>query len=540
MNLQDPALYKALSDPLRFGKLFWPDVNFYDKQREVIYSVRDNDETFVPAANKMGKDFVAAFICLWFFMTRKPCRVVTTSAGADHLRVLWGEIGRFIQRSRVPLSSKEGGPLVVNYQDIRRVDGAGKIDPLSYITGLVASSDNIAKMQGHHATPETLDAANDGVPRTLFLPDECSSVVDDYYKMASTWAKRVLGIGNTWPCNNFFKRAIKGNPGTNDRGGDIPRPDGVGFFRKVIKICADDSPNIRYAKAQIRKGIGPTGEVILPGVKEYGEYLKDIALRDRVWLCVAHGAEFFEGGEVLLYPPDWLDAAEVRHEKIAVRRRAKAIGCDPGEGAAETSWYAVDEHGIVDSVSKRTPNTADIPKETLAFMRKHRLDDQPQRVCLDRGGGGLQAADRLREMGFDVRTVAFGERPSLEPAPRSATFDERGDIAEVRYAYANVRAQMYHRLHLLLDPSLTDDGPRFAIPRSETELRRQLAPVPKLYGPEGQIRMLPKTKRDPNSKEQTLTDLIGCSPDRADALVLAIHAMVTEPVFASAGAPEGW
>lgn len=45
---------RQLRDPLRFGKLLWPDVDFYKQQRQIIYSIRDNDETFVPAGNMLG------------------------------------------------------------------------------------------------------------------------------------------------------------------------------------------------------------------------------------------------------------------------------------------------------------------------------------------------------------------------------------------------------------------------------------------------------------------------------------------------------
>jgi hypothetical protein len=38
-------------DPIEFAAEMWPHVRFYEKQREIIYSVRDNDETFVPAGN---------------------------------------------------------------------------------------------------------------------------------------------------------------------------------------------------------------------------------------------------------------------------------------------------------------------------------------------------------------------------------------------------------------------------------------------------------------------------------------------------------
>ena len=75
---------------MTFARQFFPQYQFYDKQVEILESIRDNDETVVVAGNMMGKDFVAGFAALHFFVTRVPCRVVTTSVRDDHLRVLWG------------------------------------------------------------------------------------------------------------------------------------------------------------------------------------------------------------------------------------------------------------------------------------------------------------------------------------------------------------------------------------------------------------------------------------------------------------------
>lgn len=41
-------------DPIAFVRLVWPKIKLYDKQREILYSVRDNDETVVPAGNMLG------------------------------------------------------------------------------------------------------------------------------------------------------------------------------------------------------------------------------------------------------------------------------------------------------------------------------------------------------------------------------------------------------------------------------------------------------------------------------------------------------
>jgi hypothetical protein len=192
----------AVMDPIKFASLMWPHVTFYAKQREIIYSVVDNDETVVPAGNMLGKDFVSAFIALWFFVSRSPCRVVTTSVDSAQLEgVLWGEIRRFIQEARFPLDKEKGGPLVITHQKIRKWEN-GKLCGLSYLIGRVAARGE--GMLGHH-----IAEVGDEVPRTLYIADEASGLDDTSYERADTWAKRKLIIGNPYPTTNFFYRAVK-------------------------------------------------------------------------------------------------------------------------------------------------------------------------------------------------------------------------------------------------------------------------------------------------------------------------------------------
>jgi len=188
------------ADPIKFQQWGWPKRKFYKEQQEILQSVVENKETYVPAANVMGKDYVAGFTCPWFFLTRSPCKIVTTSASEDHLKVLWGEMQDWINDCQYPLIYPKG-PLIVNHLHIKRVimtgPKKGEIDPLSYIVGKVASPDRIASMQGHHVAK-----TGDGIPRTLFLPDECSSIPNSYYTMASGWFHRMLAIGNCWESDN--------------------------------------------------------------------------------------------------------------------------------------------------------------------------------------------------------------------------------------------------------------------------------------------------------------------------------------------------
>lgn len=146
-----------------------------------------------------GKDFVAGFIVLCLFIrcikTGQSCRIVTTSVAEHHLKVLWGEVGRFIQTCRVPLVGP-GRPLVVNHMEVRRRDEMQAKNPLNYLVGRV--SEKGEGLAGHHAEV------------TLFVADEASGVDDKSYEMAQGWAKRMLIFGNPNSCQNFFRRGVDG------------------------------------------------------------------------------------------------------------------------------------------------------------------------------------------------------------------------------------------------------------------------------------------------------------------------------------------
>lgn len=369
-------------------------------------------------------------------------------------------------------------------------------------------------MLGHH-----IAKTGDGTPRTFFIADESSGVDDNSCERADTWADRKLLIGNCYACRNVFFRGIKG--------GDVPTPDGKAFYRKVIRITAEDSPNVRLALEQKRAGQEPTGEVILPGVLPWYDYQKRRTTWDKVKQCVGLDAQFWEGADELMFPPEWLDRARrLALEIKGTPRKARAIGIDPAEGGDKTAMCAVDEYGVVELVSRRTPNTAVITSEALAFMRKHGVP--AERVCFDRGGGGKQHADALRAQGYNVHTVAFGGSSTEsfgKVVAKSASL--RRNWAEQQYAYKNMRAEMYGTLRRLLDPS-NEHSRGFAIPEEYTNLRCELAPVPLLYDREGRLEMLPKhrTRGDRSSTTKCLVDLIGHSPDESDALVLGVWAML--------------
>ncbi len=536
-----------LADPIRFQKMFWPQYTLYDKQREIMCSVRDNYETIVPAANEMGKDFVAAMIALWFFCSRRPAKVVTTSAQAGQLEVvLWGEIRRFLNESRYPL------PVDYTHMHIYQIRNDNTRVPNSDLIGRVVQKGEA--MLGLHIprTPE-------GEPTTLLIVDEASGVEDDVYERSDTWAHRKLVISNCYECKNFFFRGVKEGNIEGETVG-ISMEDKLrstsyfapfNKFRNVIHIRGKESPNVKLGMAEKKAGKPISYKDLIPGILTYSDYM----LRRKIWdpmrQSIGLDAMFYEGSEIKMFPKDWLDRAEELHKKLVEdeeteNRKAKGIGVDPAEGGDSTVWAAVDDYGLIELVSLKTPDTSIIPKFTLEFMKKHGLNPEDnedcQKVLFDRGGGGKQHADVLRSnYNHPVRTVGFAESPTEDPSYIRKQVSDRREDRETKYAYKNRRAEIYGQWRRRFDPSVY--GTRFSLlpgnDRGECpyrKLREQLEAIPLMMDNEGRLILPPKGKpmaarHGKESKIVTLVDLIGYSPDEADATGLAVHAMETAPIL---------
>ena len=197
------------------------------------------------------------------------------------------------------------------------------------------------------------------------------------------------------------------------------------------------------------------------------------------------------------------------------------MGVDSAMGGDNTAWAVLSDWGLLDLISIKTPDTTVITGKTLALMRQYNIQDK--NVLFDAGGGGKVHVDRLRQQGHrKIQLIAFGAAASPEKKRSLSTLEHRKEDDVIRYIYKNRRAEMYGLLSRKLDPN---DGGGIAIPAKYEELRRQLAPIPRLEDGEGRLYLPPKHRKDPNSEEETLTEILGCSPDEADAVVLANFGM---------------
>lgn len=307
------------------------------------------------------------------------------------------------------------------------------------------------------------------------------------------------------------------------------------FFRRIIRVTAWDSPNVLFALAQQARGITPTDEVVTPGVLSWRDLQRRLATWDVIRRTVGLDANFYEGQQLLMYPMTWLDRAEERERVVRCRQApTESLGIDPAEGGDSTAMAAVNKWGLKELVSKKTPDTSVITTELISFMKRHNVP--PERVCIDRGGGGKQHADIIRARGYAIRTVAFGTPIEQELKRGMTRIEDKVEMREERYSYVNVRAEMAGELRELLDPSMNVNG--FALPPEYHELRSQLAPIPLGYDGEGRLFLPPKNRKagQQETSQKTLTELIGHSPDEFDALCLAVRAMLHKSKRNIAGA----
>lgn len=179
-------------DPVVFAKACWPHINLYDKQREILYSYRDNLETYVPSAKKMGKDFVGSIANLWAFLVHDKVRVILTSVAWDHTDVLWREIEERLDTSAIPLRAEKGGPLLVLDAEINKLVRGKEACKISYLKRMVSETGE--KLSGHHA------------PHTFCTVDEASASTDMVYDAIKGWANRMLFIFNPNECQSFVRR----------------------------------------------------------------------------------------------------------------------------------------------------------------------------------------------------------------------------------------------------------------------------------------------------------------------------------------------
>ena len=148
---------RAVKDPVWWINNVLGDT-LWDKQVEIIESVRDNRTTTVKSCHAIGKSFSASRVGLWYLYTHQPSIVLTTAPTARQVRgILWKEIRTCFQRSRFPL----GGTCLT--QEL-------KLDTNWFMWGFTAPDYDPDRFQGFHEI------------NLLVIADESSGVSDEIFE----------------------------------------------------------------------------------------------------------------------------------------------------------------------------------------------------------------------------------------------------------------------------------------------------------------------------------------------------------------------
>ena len=182
------ALDRAQRDPVWWVETVLGD-RLWQRQRDIIESVRDNPETAVKSCHGPGKSFTAARVALWFLYTHHPSIVITTAPTDRQVRgILWNEIRAAHARSRYPL----GGTLLS--QEL-------KLDSDWWAWGFTAPDYDPDRFQGFHED------------HILVIVDEAAGVSDQIFEgidgVLTSDQSRLLMIGNPTSTTGRFAEAFK-------------------------------------------------------------------------------------------------------------------------------------------------------------------------------------------------------------------------------------------------------------------------------------------------------------------------------------------
>lgn len=216
---------RVANDPVWFSEeVLGPKL--WDKEKEILLSVRDNRITAVRSCNTSGKSFSAARIVNWWLVGHKDSVVITTAPTGRQVReVLWREIkGSVAGKGVYPRDSV--------------LETKISLGDKWFALGL--STDKPDQFQGFHS------------PHLLAIIDEASGVADIIFEaIDGLTPERILIIGNPLRNTGRFATAFK-DPNIHK-----------------IHISAFDTPNIKEGKVVIPGLI--TSEDIEGFKSKYGE-----------------------------------------------------------------------------------------------------------------------------------------------------------------------------------------------------------------------------------------------------------------------------
>lgn len=329
----------------------------WEKQIDIIESVRDHRRTIVKGCIASSKTCAAAMVTLWWLHSHYPARVFTLAPTGRQVKInLWGEISALHGSSNFPI----GGELLTTEL---------KILPKLFAVGF--STDKPDRVHGIHGENDLL-------------------ILDEYQGFKR---EMVEAIENAMAGGNSRMLALC-NP--NVLNGEVY--DAFHGKRKLyntISISALDTPNIKEKRTVI------SGMLSYEQMKEWLEVYGPNSNFCRVKVY----AKFPKQESDTLIPLDWLEQAIHREVKASPK---KCLGCDIARfGPDRTVLMPMAGRQVYKPDISQGQNVMESAGKVAVFLKAN-----PHGCAhIDVIGIGAGVVDRCQEQDLSVVGVNVAEKP---------------------------------------------------------------------------------------------------------------------------------
>jgi len=344
----------------------------WQKQIDIVRSVRDNQRTTVRSCNGAGKSFISANVVAWFLCAHPESIIITTAPTARQVEeILWQEIARIHSTSKMPL----GGNLLKTKWDM----GAKW-----FAMGLSTNDPN--RFQGFHA------------PHILAVLDEACGIEPQIYEaveaILTSEGAKVLLIGNpTEPDNEFFK-TFSSKLYNKIHISAFHTPN----FRNIANVEQLRSMTEAELDAEVTHPYLITPKWARQRLDEWGE--DSPAFLGRIL------GEFPDVGTQTLIPLSWVMKATMRTPD---RDKPCTLGVDVARFGDDESVICVRLGNGVEKI--RTFNkldTVEVADEVTQVFREY--EKVCELIAVDAVGIGAGVADTLRKRGLPAIDIESAEK----------------------------------------------------------------------------------------------------------------------------------
>ena len=452
--------HRVSSDPVFFvNKVLGKEI--WTAQADILRSIESRTRTAVRSCHGIGKTYTAAMAILWFVYAHRKAIVLSTAPTWRQVeKLIWKEIRSAYREAAFPL----GGNLLPKSPELHLIQDEW------YAAGL--STNEPDRFQGFHEE------------HILVVVDEAAGVDIEIFEaiegVLTSDGARLLLIGNPTGIGGPFYDAFA-RPGYN-----------------AIHVSAFDTPNFTTFGITPEDITSGEWEGKITGPLPYPRLITPawVADRYRAWgpdsvpYQVRVMGNFPTQGDDTLIPLLWIELAMERWEETEPGEPVE-IGVDVAAYGTDKTVIAVRRGQRIERLEVYSKKST---TETAGLTKRAAGDYDTRAIKVDAIGIGCGVADQLEEEGFDNVGINVSER-SNDP--------ER---------FFNLRSELWWNLRDRLDPDTTQNPDPIALPPDD-ELLAELAAVKYKLTGRGQVQI--ESKEDMKKR-------LGRSPDRADAVVLAL------------------